>query len=903
MHDSLPKGDLEDLLGAVNNDTTASTAPATLPDFPLDAEHPFHLIVVAGQECPSVSGLPMGLGAGFKLKDKERDRSKEKDKENIERPSSAQNGEVFDKDKEEEGDEKPEKPEKPRIRTRLKSIRYHSSHRPSHEDSAATASLQENGAQSHHPYGWTALLEDWYVNGSGHNDHSTSPARPSSQDGHTPTGYLDDSDVPLSAKAKSTGDLSARINSHRKGPYELLVKERMMGLYLAIFIHRDIKELVRGTSRSAVTAGLIGGRVGNKGGVGISLNIDGVTMLFINAHLAAHEGKVHHRIANYNKIKSELAVDDFLGPEDPRMMAEDITDRFDFAFLCGDLNFRLDITRLHADWLISRREYGQALAFDQLRKVMQSGEAFVGFNEAAIDFAPTFKYDVLRYKRSKHSKSMKRLSRAPGSESQSHEKMLTEIEETPAAGHLDEDREDRDDRSDGEQEYDGEAASVASTAYSVGQSKYTMDADDDERDDYFYGAPSPRATHSVGNLIHKSAATAAVHKAKAKWMSLINPSTSSSPGTPLFKRFKHKHHDEHRFSRNTISPPPALPSPPLTASLPNSPPPEFRALTFPPTPGQDDIGSGQHDDKLLMPPRSLDSSKAGGVALSARAQSTKSTERVDEQDEDEEQVQGVYDTSHKKRVPSWCDRILFKSRIMPGPEPEDEEEDEPLAPSLPPRSRMGSFFHALRPGSSRVRKDSNASMDVNIACTPTSDSLHASPSTEHSPTWSLDAGPPPVPPRPDFAARLRHSASVDHLLTQERPQGHRSKSHLPFLEHPRSRQVSLTANARSPLSASFRFDDRAPRSETPPPVPPKDGLPAIPPTTSLWKSFSFLPFLRDTPPAADRPPTPESPPPPPPHRRGDVVCLGYNTLDDRQMRRLEGKSDHRPVIGAYALFI
>lgn len=33
----------------------------------------------------------------------------------------------------------------------------------------------------------------------------------------------------------------------------------------------------------------------------------------------------------------------------------DITDRFDFTFLCGDLNFRLDITRLHADWLISQR--------------------------------------------------------------------------------------------------------------------------------------------------------------------------------------------------------------------------------------------------------------------------------------------------------------------------------------------------------------------------------------------------------------------------------------------------------------------------------------------------------------------------------------------------------------------
>jgi hypothetical protein len=43
-----------------------------------------------------------------------------------------------------------------------------------------------------------------------------------------------------------------------------------------------------GTSKSAVTAGLIGGRVGNKGAVGISLKIANTTMLFVNAHLAGN---------------------------------------------------------------------------------------------------------------------------------------------------------------------------------------------------------------------------------------------------------------------------------------------------------------------------------------------------------------------------------------------------------------------------------------------------------------------------------------------------------------------------------------------------------------------------------------------------------------------------------------
>jgi hypothetical protein len=64
------------------------------------------------------------------------------------------------------------------------------------------------------------------------------------------------------------------------------------------------------------------GRIGNKGGVGISLKIAGTTLLFINAHLAgrlpifsvesrvnfwklclAHEDHVSERLANYDRIK------------------------------------------------------------------------------------------------------------------------------------------------------------------------------------------------------------------------------------------------------------------------------------------------------------------------------------------------------------------------------------------------------------------------------------------------------------------------------------------------------------------------------------------------------------------------------------------------------------------------
>jgi hypothetical protein len=72
------------------------------------------------------------------------------------------------------------------------------------------------------------------------------------------------------------------------------------------------------------------------------------------------------------------------------------------------------------------------------------------------------------------------------------------------------------------------------------------------------------------------------------------------------------------------------------------------------------------------------------------------------------------------------------------------------------------------------------------------------------------------------------------------------------------------------------------------------------PTPSRWRFFpSFL--SRD---ATNNPtPEPHTPGLSSPPRRGDVVCLSYDTLDDRAMRRLEGRSDHRPVIGSYAVYL
>ncbi|KAK7032983.1 carbohydrate-binding module family 5 protein [Favolaschia claudopus] len=589
MHESLPKGDLEELLGRVPSYTALDELPTGFPQLPPGDCHPYHLVVVAGQECPSVLGLPMGLGAGFKVnRDLEKAKEKEKDIDKV-RPK-VNKDDVKDP--------------------------------PPHERS-----------------GWTAKVEEWLCQGIRQN--SPTPSEIS---------------VPKRSSAQSKP-------KERKGPYQLLLKERMMGLYLAIYIHRELRPFVKGTSRSAVTAGLIGGRVGNKGGVGISLDLDGTTLLFLNAHLAAHEGKVNHRLANFAKIKAELAVDDFLPPDDPRVMSEDPTDKFDYTFLC---------------------DYAQALAFDQLRNVMLSGKAFVGFNEAPIDFPPTFKYDVLRTLKSKHKSRW----RTPGADS-AHR--LTEVDE-----HADElDHEDGED-SDHDGDREMEAVSLSSSAYTSMHSRHGTDGDDD----YFNPSPSSNAISnfsSPGSRI--SIPAVALHKAKAKWLSILSPTSPHSP-TSWFKT---------RQGRQT----PAVS----------------------PSPTQDKFDSSER--------RSLETSVHASILRPSlkRLSSTKSSVASD--DEDQEDDKGVYDSSSKKRVPSWCDRVLWKTTIQVESDSEDEETAE-SAVSRIPRTRMGQFFaNAFRPLAGRTRRGSYGSFASVVSgdTSATTDDISVTNSSPSSPEPTEQVAP------------------------------------------------------------------------------------------------------------------------------------------------------------------
>ncbi|TFY62188.1 hypothetical protein EVJ58_g4021 [Rhodofomes roseus] len=813
--------------------------PSGLTSLPLDARHPYHLVVVAGQECPTATGLPLGLGAGFRLKDlveKEKDKAKDKEGKKL--------AEYEQRDVESEtGSTRAPafvEPGTPQLAFAMPAAME--SEEPIESPSAKGSTDLSHHKSLLHSSPWSLMLDGWYSNKT--LPHRSTKSLPDVGDSPLPRA-----DTPGGSDAKSI-NVAGEAGHVRPAtaPYELLSKERMMGLYLAVYVNVNVKHLVKGTSKDAVTTGLIGGRVGNKGGVGISVNIAGTTLLFINAHLAAHEGKVQHRIADFAKIKAELDVDDFLAPDDPRIMSEDITDKFDYTFLCGDLNFRLDITRLHADWLISRKEYAQALAFDQLRKIMEAGRAFVGFHEAPITFPPTFKYDVMRTLKRRRSSSKPLASPfLPSTPVPGHQKILTHVTEkdgeTPDVNVVSEPEHVQEQEQEQERERDQDAASVVSSTFTSARSKYTSqsqgdDAHEDmEEEDLFFATETKTKS---GKVIQRLSLTAI----KAKWVAMVSPAKTEFINHIPTKRRKRPKVDSAR----------------------NSPAPE---------------ANGRRSQSA---PRSV---------FDERASSTNLLDGVIGQ---EFTGGDVYDSSHKQRVPSWCDRILWKSTVEPNPE-------ETLPPLQPPRNRVSNIFQVLRPV--RNRRDSASSM-LSAVLGPLNSSATRLPSSPLSSPGLPREQRKASRPQPHRAPRMSRPKSVDTLPTLTALRA--STSPLPPLPRRLSFEgatptssVPLTQSQTMPPPMQDRWAPDVLASEHSPALTTAPAVVTSP--ASRW--FGFLPaFLHreGSMPTMSRPDSPITPEQPPP-QRGTVVCLGYRSLDDAAMRRLEGRSDHRPVIGSYAIYI
>ncbi|XP_045661372.1 synaptojanin-2 isoform X1 [Ursus americanus] len=167
--------------------------------------------------------------------------------------------------------------------------------------------------------------------------------------------------------------------SHR---YILLTSAQLVGVCLYIFVRPYHVPFIRDVAIDTVKTGM-GGKAGNKGAVGIRFQFHSTSFCFVCSHLTAGQSQVKERNEDYREITQKLSFP----------MGRNIFSH-DYVFWCGDFNYRIDLTYEEVFYFVKRQDWKKLLEFDQLQLQKSSGKIFKDFHEGAINFGPTYKYDV-----------------------------------------------------------------------------------------------------------------------------------------------------------------------------------------------------------------------------------------------------------------------------------------------------------------------------------------------------------------------------------------------------------------------------------------------------------------------------------------------------------------------------
>ncbi|CAB4008270.1 72 kDa inositol polyphosphate 5-phosphatase-like, partial [Paramuricea clavata] len=182
------------------------------------------------------------------------------------------------------------------------------------------------------------------------------------------------------------------------GPSHVLIYSCQFGvLHLAMYLRRELVWFCSGVEQATV-ATRPGHMIKTKGAIGLSLSIFGTSFLFINSHFTAHEQKCKERIGDYCLIRKTLSLP--LNYPEPANHASDVTSRFNQVFWLGDFNFRVEERHGVVEKFLTQCEedddpnYEELVAKDQMTKLMKKNGVFEHFEEAKINFPPTYRFDI-----------------------------------------------------------------------------------------------------------------------------------------------------------------------------------------------------------------------------------------------------------------------------------------------------------------------------------------------------------------------------------------------------------------------------------------------------------------------------------------------------------------------------
>ncbi|MBA0797842.1 hypothetical protein Gohar_008501, partial [Gossypium harknessii] len=161
-------------------------------------------------------------------------------------------------------------------------------------------------------------------------------------------------------------DLESLMKRKRRSSYVRIVSKQMVGIFLTIWVRRSLRKHIQNLKVSTVGVGVMG-YIGNKG----------------------RSSKWPWCLENESLLPQGHSLIGAIVRDERRLF---ISSRKIIWF--GDLNYRLNLSYDKARDFISKREWSKLIERDQLVRELQKGRTFDGWSEGALNFAPTYKYEL-----------------------------------------------------------------------------------------------------------------------------------------------------------------------------------------------------------------------------------------------------------------------------------------------------------------------------------------------------------------------------------------------------------------------------------------------------------------------------------------------------------------------------
>lgn len=185
-------------------------------------------------------------------------------------------------------------------------------------------------------------------------------------------------------------DLESLITRKRRPAFVKIASKQMVGVFLSIWVRRNLRKHIHNISVSTVGVGAMG-YIGNKGSISVSLSVHQTLFCFVCAHLTSGEKEADlvKRNADVYEIhrRTHFNLHSVMG------LPKSIYDHERIIWL-GDLNYRLNLSYEKTRQLISKKDWSTLRESDQLIKELRKGRAFDGWSEGILTFAPTYKYEI-----------------------------------------------------------------------------------------------------------------------------------------------------------------------------------------------------------------------------------------------------------------------------------------------------------------------------------------------------------------------------------------------------------------------------------------------------------------------------------------------------------------------------